>query len=356
MEDNGRRSGNAGPKDAPAWKELVAKYETPSTGRATWQTVNTLVPYFVLWCLMDRSLEASSWVTFPLVILAAGFLVRTFVLFHDCGHGSLFKSRKANDALGFITGVLTFTCYRDWRHQHGIHHATAGNLDKRGAGDIYTMTVREYMEAPPRGRFMYRLARNPWFLFILAPILMFAFRQRYPTAQAGRREHRAVQATNLAILVMGAGMSWAFGARDYLLLQTAVLWPAAATGMWLFYMQHQFEGVYWERAARWDFVKVAFEGSSYYKLPKVLQWFTSNIGFHHIHHLGPRIPNYRLEACQKENPVFEAVKPLTPAASLKCLSLRLYDEECRRLVGFAHVNTVHQTGRGSEKQKRMGDG
>ena len=324
-------------KDALAWKEIVAKYQEPSFWRALWQMVNTLGPYFVLWYLIYRSLAVSWWIAAPLAILAGAFLVRVFIIHHDCGHGSYFKSRKANDILGFITGVLTFTPYYYWRWEHALHHASSGDLDRRGSGDIWTLTVQEYLEASRWKRFAYRLARNPVVLFVAAPLYLFLIKHRFPFSKASRRERHSVYWTNLAVLGMSAGLSWLFGIKAYLLLQLVVMMVAGSAGVWLFYVQHQFEEVYWERDGEWDYTTAALQGSSFYKLPKVLQWFSGNIGFHHIHHLSPRIPNYNLEKCHKTEPLFQKVKPVTLFCSLKSFTFRLWDEQRRKLVGYRYL-------------------
>src|ERR1044071_49372 len=328
--------------DPSAWKQIVARYQTPALGRSVWQLVNTLVPYAVLWYLMYLSRSVSWWSTVPLAVLAAGFLVRIFIIFHDCGHGSFFKSRAANDVLGFLTGVLTFTPYYQWRWEHALHHGTSGDLDRRGVGDVWTLTVREYLEASRWKRFAYRLARNPFVLFVVAPFFLFVLKHRFPSAQAGRRERYSVYWTNLAMLLMAAAMSRAFGIEAYLMIQLMVTVVSGGAGMWLFYVQHQFEGVYWERGEEWDYTAAALQGSSFYKLPKVLQWFSGNIGYHHIHHLSPRIPNYHLEKCHKAEPVFQAVPPVTLFSSLKSLTFRLWDEQRRRLVGYGRLRDLRR--------------
>lgn len=320
-----------------AWKDLVAPYQTPTVGRSAWQVVNTLVPYAVIWYLMYRSLAVSYWLALPLVLLAAGFQVRTFIIFHDCGHGSFFRARQANDILGFITGVLTFTPYYHWRWEHALHHGSAGDLDRRGTGDVWTLTVQEYLEASRWKRLAYRLARNPIVLFVLAPLFLFLIKQRFPSPKAARRERNSVYWTNLGVLTMAVGLACLFGLKAYLLLQSGVLMVAGAAGVWLFYVQHQFEGVYWERGGDWDYCTAALKGSSFYKLPRVLQWFSGNIGFHHIHHLSPRIPNYNLEKCHHSEPLFQTVKPVTLCSSFKSLTFRLWDEQRRKLVGFRAV-------------------
>src|SRR5208283_6204745 len=239
--------------NAMPWKEVVAKYQDPSVWRSTWQIVNSVVPYAVLWYLMYRSLSVSYWLTVPLALLAAGFMVRIFIIFHDCGHGSFFKSRKANDVLGVITGVLTFTPYYLWRWEHAVHHASSGDLDRRGRGDVWTLTVQEYLESSRWKRFAYRLARNPFILFVLAPLFLFMIMQRFPTPKAPLRERYSVYWTNLAVGVVAAGLIWIFGLKAYLIIQLTVLMVAGSAGVWLFYVQHQFEGVYWERSGDWDY-------------------------------------------------------------------------------------------------------
>ena len=330
------------PTDKAAWRQVVEKYRRPSTGRALWQLTNTFVPYVLLWYLMYLSLAVSWWLTVPLAVLAGAFLVRIFIIFHDCGHGSYFKSQRANDRVGFIAGVLTFTPYYHWRWEHSIHHGSAGHLDKRGTGDIWTMTVQEYLESSRWKRFAYQLARNPVVLFVLAPLFMFMIVQRYPSPKADPRERHSVWWTNLAILCLAIGLCWIYGITAYLLIQLTVMAVAGAVGVWMFYMQHQFEEVYWERGDDWDYVAAALQGSSFYKLPRILQWFSGNIGFHHIHHLSTRIPNYNLQKCHEADPLFQQVKPLTLSASLKSLTLRLWDEQSRKLVGYRRMRQLRK--------------
>jgi acyl-lipid omega-6 desaturase (Delta-12 desaturase) len=338
---NGPEHGQRPPGTA-AWKEIVLEYQKPSTRRALWQMVNTFGPYALLWYLMYRSLEISWWLTVPLAVLAGAFLVRVFIIFHDCGHGSYFKSSTANKAVGFIAGMLTFTPFYHWRWEHAIHHASAGHLDKRGTGDVWTMTVQEYLESSRWKRFAYRLARNPIILFVIAPLFVFVIAQRFPSPQASKRERHSVYWMNLAILGMAAALSAVFGIIPYLVLQLAVMAVAGSAGVWLFYVQHQFEGVYWERAEEWDYTAAALQGSSFYKLPKILQWFSGNIGFHHIHHLSSRIPNYNLERCHRAHPLFQSVKPVTLFSSLKSFTFRLSDEQHRKLVGFRHLKELRR--------------
>lgn len=335
------------------WKEVVAKYQEPSLPRAIWQITNTFGPYALLWYLMYLSLSVSYWLTVPLAILAGGFMIRSFIIFHDCGHGSYFKSKRANSIVGFISGMLTLTPFFHWRWEHSLHHATSGDLDRRGTGDVWTMTVQEYLESSRWKRFAYRLARNPIVLFVIAPIFLFVVRQRFASPKANRRERYSVWWMNFALFVFAASMSWAFGQtpsgtdwafgiKAYLLIQLLVMGVAGSAGVWLFYVQHQFEGVYWERTDEWDFTDAALKGSSFYKLPKILQWFSGNIGYHHIHHLSSRIPNYNLERCHDSHPIFHSVKPVTLISSLKSFTFRLWDEQKRRLVGYRHLNEIRK--------------
>jgi acyl-lipid omega-6 desaturase (Delta-12 desaturase) len=320
-----------------SWQQFVAPFQQASRARAAWQLINTVAPYALLWVVIYLTLGISLWLTIPLVFLASGFLVRVFIIFHDCGHGSYFSSRKANDVVGFLTGVLTFSPYLHWRWEHSVHHGSAGHLDKRGIGDIWTMTVQEYLEASPARRFHYRFIRNPFVLFIVAPFFVFAVKHRFPCGKAPRAERRSVWWTNLWLLAVVLSMSWVFGFITYLLLQGAMLMLSGTAGLWLFYVQHQFEGVYWERGQSWSYTAAALQGSSFYKLPKILQWFSGNIGFHHVHHLSPRIANYNLEKCHNSAELFQQVKAVTLSSSLKSLTYRLWDEQRRTLVSFSQI-------------------
>ena len=322
------------------WKKLVAEYERPSVARAVWQIVNTLGPYCLLWYLTYRSLEVSWWLTVPLAALAGALLVRIFIIFHDCGHGSFFRSHLANDITGFVAGLLTFTPYYHWRWEHSVHHGTTGDLDRRGTGDVWTMTVQEYLESSRWKRFAYRLARNPIILFVIAPVVLFVVRQRFPNLTANQRERNSVWWMNLAIAGMVVGMGFAMGFATYIVLQLLVFMVAGAAGVWLFYIQHQFEDAYWERREDWDYTAAALQGSSFYRLPGILRWLSGSIGYHHIHHLSSKIPNYNLKRCHDSNPLFQSVKAITLFGSLKSLTLRLWDERMRKLVGFVHLRKI----------------
>jgi omega-6 fatty acid desaturase (delta-12 desaturase) len=330
---------------AEEWKEVVRKYQQPSRWGSVWQITNTLGPYFLLWAAMYGAMAISYWLVVPLALLAGAFLIRTFIIFHDCTHGSFFKSRWANDVLGFITGVLVFTPYHHWRWEHSVHHSSAGNLDRRGMGDVWTLTVQEYLEASRWKRFSYRLSRNPFVLFVLAPMILFLILHRIPARDAKLRDRLWVHGTNVTILAMAFVLSSLFGTTGYLVIQLTALLVASTTGVWLFYVQHQFEDVYWERKPEWDFAQAALQGSSFYKLPKVLQWFSGNIGFHHIHHLSPRIPNYRLERAHEAEPLFQSVKPLTFRRSLKSFTYRLWDEGRQKLVGYKAARQEQKPGK-----------
>ncbi len=330
------------------WKEIVAQYQTPSSGRAIWQVLNTLIPYLGLWVLMYFAVSISWWLTIPLAALTGMLVVRTFIIFHDCGHGSFLKRPLANDSIGFLAGLLTFTPYYHWRWEHSLHHGNSGDLDHRGTGDIWTMTVQEYLESSRWRRFAYRLARNPVVLFVLAPIFMFLIRQRFPSPTAKARERHSVWWMNLAIAVMVTGGCLAFGWKAFLFIQLIVTGVGGALGVWLFYVQHQFEDAYWERSEEWNYTMAALQGSSFYKLPKVLQWFSGNIGFHHIHHLSPRIPNYNLERCHESHPLFQSVRPVTLFGSLKTITYRLWDEQRRKLVSFRDLREVRRRRKAEE--------
>jgi len=319
-----------------AWYHTTAKYGHANFRRSLWQLLNTFVPYFALWALMIHTVQRGYpyWITLALAVVAGGILVRIFILFHDCCHGSFFASRRANTVLGYVSGILTFTPYEDWRYAHNIHHATAGDLDRRGVGDIRTMTTAEYLAAPLRRRLAYRIYRNPFVLFGPGAALLFLCFQRFTTKGAGKRERRSVFLTNVALLVIVGTASLTIGFQTYLLIQLPIILIAGSLGLWLFYIQHQFESVYWAHNESWDPMKVALEGSSYFKLPKILQWFSGNIGLHHIHHVRPSIPNYHLQQCYDDMPAFQAVVPLTILTSVKSLRLSLYDEEQKKLISF----------------------
>ena len=315
------------------WQTVVAKYAYPETWRSIWQVLNSLIPFIVMWYLMYRSLAVGYWLTLMLAVPAAGFMMRLFIIFHDCCHGSFLRSMRANDLMGLVMGVLTLTPFYEWKHAHAMHHATAGDLDRRGIGDVYTMTIEEYLAAPWYKKFGYRIMRNPMILFTIGSFLVFTVTHRFWTSSSGKRERSSVIWTNLALVGLVGWLMILIGWQAFLLVEVPILLIACSTGVWLFYVQHNFDPTYWERHASWDFFNAGMDGSSFYKLPKLLQWFTGNIGFHHIHHLSPKIPNYKLEKCHNENPVFQ-IEPLTFRESLRSLFFRLWDEKNKALVGW----------------------
>jgi acyl-lipid omega-6 desaturase (Delta-12 desaturase) len=317
-----------------AWQKMVLKYTRPDLKKSIWQICSSLIPYILLWVLMYRSLEWPYWTTILLAIPASGFLIRMFIIFHDCGHGSFFKSKRANDIVGMTMGILSFTPYHRWHNQHRIHHATNGNLDKRGVGDVWTMTVDEYLNASKGKQFFYRIFRNPFILFTFGPLYIFLFQSRFTKKDMTKKEKQNIYFTNIAALATAVLLSLLMGLKAYLLIQLPVLFISHSMGLWLFYIQHQFEDATWERNEDWDYKTAAIKGSSFLKLPVVLQWFTGNIGFHHVHHLSSRIPNYNLPKCHYENDLFKEVKPILLFSTFRALWLHLWDEESLRLISF----------------------
>jgi acyl-lipid omega-6 desaturase (Delta-12 desaturase) len=322
--------------EGPYWANTVAKYKCPSQLKSIWQITNSLLPFCGLWYLMYLSLSSSYWLTLILAIPTAGFLVRIFIIQHDCGHHSFFRSRRSNDRLGGFCGLFTLTPYYLWRRSHSRHHASSGDLSHRGHGDVWTLTVDEYRQLPYLGRLRYRLYRNPLFMFVVGPAALFMLRQRVTTGipRTWQRERKSVHMTNLGILVV-LGMAWCtIGIPTFLMVHLPIVMLGAAIGSWLFFVQHQYEDAYWQSHNNWDFSQSAFEGSSYYRLPRVLQWFTGNIGFHHIHHLESRIPNYNLPSCYAAVPEFRRAVTLGLWDSVKCARLKLWDESRQRMVTF----------------------
>ena len=321
--------------------QSVAKYAKADYLKAFRQVSNTFTPYIGLWALMIFFVlnDFPYWLTLLLAVPAAGFLVRIFILFHDCCHVAFFPSRRANKILGYIAGILTFTPFEDWQRAHIIHHANSGNLDNRGIGDIWTLTVAEYLTASRPKRLAYRCFRNPLLLFTIFPVIMFLIVFRFPTAGGGRRERLSVIITNLAIAGVITLMSLLLGFQNYLAIQLPVIIMAASAGMWLFYVQHQYEGVYWARRQTWDLTLSGLQGSSYYKLPSVLAWIVGNIGLHHIHHIKANIPNYNLQRCYREVSVLH-IEPLTIRKSLRSIWLNLWDENQLKLVSFRSIKRL----------------
>ena len=329
---------------------IIQRFTRSSPGKGIWQILDTLIPYAMLWAMAIYLFtnNYSLWLCFIPVLVAAPFLVRIFVIFHDCCHSSFFSAKWANQLTGYISGILVYTPYQDWRQAHLRHHATAGNLDKRGVCDIWTLTVEEYLAAPKIKRIIYRIFRNPFFLFGFGPAFVFIILQRFSQKGIHHKGRLSVFITNLGIIALILLGGATIGYKTYLLIQLPITIIAATLGLWLFYVQHQYEEVYWARDDVRDSLKAAMEGSSYYKLPKVAQWFTGNIGLHHIHHLNPSIPNYNLQACHDEIQKLQNIPQLGVRKSLKSLRIHLWDEETRKLISFRAMNLIRKTRRKKE--------
>jgi omega-6 fatty acid desaturase (delta-12 desaturase) len=322
------------------WTAQLAPYAIPSIRRSVLDLATSVLPYLALLVAEYYSLRVGYLLTLAISVLAAGFLLRTYIDFHDCSHGSFLPTKRGNQWLGSVLGVLVFAPFANWRHNHAVHHATAADLDRRGQGDVPTLTVAEYYARPWRGRLAYRLFRNPLVMFGLGPLGAMIIAPRIVPRNARPRIKRSVHLTNLALAVLVAGACLLVGWRDFLLIQGPPALLAGAAGIWLFYVQHQFEDTYWERNTGWTYADAALRGSSYLKLPKVLQFFTGNIGLHHVHHLNSRIPNYNLQAAHDSNPVFESVPTLSIWDGLRATRLKLWDEDSRRLVTWSQARTA----------------
>ncbi|WP_282941102.1 fatty acid desaturase [Paenibacillus sp. RC67] len=327
-------------KEQDGWRKDIAPYERPRIKNSVWQIINTMVPFFLLWYLAYMSLSVSFWLTLLLAVPAGGFLVRIFIIFHDCCHKSFFRNKVANEIVGTITGIMTCCPYNQWRHSHSVHHATSGNLNKRGTGDIWTLTVEEYLASSFIKRLVYRLYRNPLIMFVIGPIYIFLFDYRFNRKNAGFKERMNTYITNLSIVGLSALLCWAIGWQAFLMVQGPIFFISGAAGIWLFYVQHQFEDTYYENEENWDYVQAALKGSSFYKLPKILHWITGNIGFHHIHHLSPRVPNYYLEEAHNANPILRDVNTITLQTSLRSLKFRIWDEESKQFIGFKDIKRL----------------
>jgi omega-6 fatty acid desaturase (delta-12 desaturase) len=323
--------------------QALARYRPPNRVRSILEIVITIVPLALLWLLMWRSLEIGYGICLLLAIPAAAFLVRLFMIQHDCGHGAFFRQRLSNDWVGRVIGVVTLTPYDFWRHTHALHHAGSGNLHRRGWGDVDTLTVREYLARSRFGRWRYRLYRHPLVLFGIGPAYLFLLQQRLPIGllRGGWKPWLSAMTTNVAIAALSAVLIWLIGLGPFLLVQLPMTLIGASAGVWLFYVQHQFEHTYWRDHQNWDLHAAALHGSSHYDLPAILRWFTANIGVHHVHHLCSRIPFYRLPSVLREYPELTSVGRLTLAQSLSCVRLALWDESQRRLISFRECAERH---------------
>ena len=321
-------------------RKEVAPFAKSDKQKSIMQLINTLLPLLALWIVGYAVAASYPVISVVCAIGAAGFVIRAFIIFHDCTHGSFFKNKKANDRIGFITGVLTSFPYEKWKREHTIHHATSSNLDKRGIGDIDMLTVEEYFAKSKWGRLGYRLYRNPLVMFGLGPIYMVLVLNRFNRDDAKKKERMNTYVTNVVLVTICAILIAVFGWQTFLLVHGVTLFIAGALGIWLFYIQHTYEDSYFENDEEWDYVKAAVEGSSYYQLPKLLQWITGNIGFHHVHHLSPRVPNYHLETVHETVQPLQQATTITLKTSLESLRYKLYDPSRQKFVTFKEAKSL----------------
>lgn len=319
------------------WKKIIRPYLKPDHKKSWGQVFTTIPPYILCYFLAYQLYKVSYFAGLPFMILAGLFTVRSFIIMHDCGHGSFFKSKKMRTFVGYITGFITFTPYHQWTLSHAIHHKHSGNLDKRGVGDIWTATVEEYQKMSSVGKFWYRFYRHPFITFIIGPFYIFLGTYRFFAKQDGRKEKESVILTNIYIAVLSIALGTTIGWGAYFAIQLTVLFVAQLIGVWFFYVQHQYEGVYWKRKEDWDYFDSSMHGCSFFMMPKVLQWFSGNIGFHHIHHLSHSIPNYYLEKAMQENELFQNPPTITVISSLKSALLNIYDEDNGDLISFREM-------------------
>lgn len=325
------------------WRSIISKYATADVRESLWQVAITLFFLIAGLVFAYQLMGPAPWASALLVLPLAGLLIRTFIIMHDCSHGSFLPWPKVNDAVGFVTGVLTFTPFQQWRRDHSLHHASSGDLDRRGHGDIKTLTVAEYGELTPFERLKYRLYRHPFVLFGIGPLhMMILQRFRAPSLATGAKQLWNVWMTNIALVALSALFALTFGWKVVFLIYFPAYYLAAAGGIYLFYVQHQFEEAYWERGQEWDYATAAVTGSSHLQMPAILHWFTGHIGLHHVHHLGPKIPNYRLKAAHEENPVFQVAPVLTLRTAFKTLRLTLWDEASGRMIGFRELRQMQR--------------
>jgi acyl-lipid omega-6 desaturase (Delta-12 desaturase) len=333
------RQRKATPTAARDWLPILNRYRVPNHTRSLVEIVITAGPFVLLWIAMWACLRWSYLLSLLVAVPAAGFLVRLFMIQHDCGHGALFRQRLANDLVGRVIGVLTLTPYDHWRRSHAAHHSSSGNLDRRGIGDVTTLTVGEYLALSRRRRLAYRLYRNPLVMFGLGPAYLFLVQHRLPVGAdlTDWRSWLSPMATNAAITLLVASAMWLVGVRPFLLVHVPITLIAASIGVWLFYVQHQFEETFWAKAANWTMHEAALHGSSYYDLPPIIRWFTANIGVHHVHHLCSRIPYYRLSSVLRDHPELKDIGRVSLWESVSCVRLALWDEARRHMISFRQL-------------------
>jgi omega-6 fatty acid desaturase (delta-12 desaturase) len=316
---------------------MLSAYAQPRLGRSLLELATSVVPYLGLTVVMYLTLGVSALLTLALAVPTAGFLVRTFVVFHDCAHGSLFASKRANNYVGRVMGLLILAPFRRWRHDHAVHHATSGDIERRGVGDVITLTVEEYQSRSRRGRLAYRLIRNPVVMFGLGPVIAMIVGPRVPTRAQRPRLRHSVVGTDVALVVVVGALCWLIGWKSFVAIWAPAALLAGSVGIWLFYVQHQFEDAYWQSSADWSYAEAALQGSSYLRMPRLLQFFTGNIGLHHVHHLNARIPNYNLQRAHDENPALQDVPTISLCDGIRAVRLKLWDGRRRKLVTFAQA-------------------
>lgn len=354
---NGIRNGLGG-KDMSKEKTInlhksVKPYANANNRKSTIQLLNTILPLLLVWILAYSSLSVSIWLSISLAILASGLLVRTFIIFHDCTHGSFYNNKRKNDVLGTMTGVLTSFPYEKWKREHAIHHASSSNLDKRGVGDIWVMTVEEYSQASKWQQLAYRFYRNPFVMFGLGPLYLILISNRFNRKDAKKKERHNTYLINFMLIVFSGLIIFFLGWKAFLLVHGVSLYVAAALGIWLFYIQHTFEDSYFEEESEWNYVKAAVEGSSYYQLPPIFQWLTGNIGYHHVHHLAPRVPNYHLEEAHETTPPLHYATTITIKTSLDSLRYRLYDPQNKLFITFGEFKRRKKVAQKKLGQKQL---
>lgn len=335
-------SDTTAPSQAPtaSWREIVAPYQRTEVHRAIVQVIVTLGLLAAGFTAMAFSLSGPYWITLLLAVPTAGLLVRSFIIMHDCAHSSFLPWRAANEVIGWVTGILTMTPFDQWRRDHALHHASSGDLDRRGHGDVDTITVREYLARSPKDRFKYRMKRHPAALLLVGPLyLMYSQRRREPSKASKDKQRNSVLWTNIAILAVIAAFAAAGLLKEFFLVYFPAIYLAGMAGVFLFYVQHQFEETYWAEHGEWDYLTASIAGSSYLKLPRPLAWMTGDIGVHHVHHLSPKIPNYKLQECHDSNPIFHRVTTLTLKDTWKPLWLSLWDEDQKKLISFKELES-----------------